>query len=52
MRQMLRPLLLADLPAPQFKALADYITGRRGDVTSEPMINNEGRAMLIYEARH
>ena len=22
--------------------------GRRGDVTSEPMINDEGRAMLIY----
>ena len=47
--KMMADLFTKNLPAPQFKALADYITGRRGDVTSEPMIDDEGRAMLIYK---
>ena len=50
--KMMADLFTKNLPAPQFKALADYITGRCGDVTSEPMVNDEGRAMPIYEARH
>ena len=31
-------------------ALAEYITGRPNDVTSEPVVNDEGRAMLVYIA--
>ena len=47
---MMADLFTKNLPAPQFKALAEYITGRRSDVTSEPMVNDEDRAMLVYIA--
>ena len=33
--------------APAFKALSDYITGRRNDVTSEPIVGKD-RAILVY----
>ena len=34
------------LPAPMFKPMADFITGRRGDYTAERM-NKDGRAFII-----
>ena len=45
---MLADLFTKNLPAPIFKALADYVTGRRGDQTSEPLVNESGQAMLVY----
>ena len=44
---MMADIFTKNLPAPAFKALSDFITGRRNDVTSEPIIG-EGRATLVY----
>ena len=46
--KMMADLFTKNLPAPAFRALADYITGRRSDVTSEPMVDEENRAMFVY----
>ena len=45
---MMADLFTKNLPAPIFKAIADYITGRRGDVTSENIVSGNGRALLIH----
>ena len=37
------------LPAPIFKPMADFVTGRRGDYTAENMIKG-GRALIIMLA--
>ena len=49
---MMADLFTKNLPAPAFRALADYITGRRSDTTIEPLIDEEGRALLIYYAQN
>ena len=44
---MMADIFTKNLPAPAFKALSDYITGRRNDVTSEPIVGKD-RAILVY----
>ena len=43
-------LFTKNLPAQTFNALADFVTGRRGDYSAEPLVTDDGRAMLIYLA--
>ena len=46
--RMLADLFTKNLPAQTFNALADYITGRRGDYSAEPLLTEDGRAMLVH----
>ena len=46
--RMLADLFTKNLPAQTFNALADYITGRRGDYSAEPLVTEDGRAMLVH----
>ena len=48
---MLADLFTKNLPAQTFNALADFVTGRRGDYSAEPLVTDDGRAMLIYLAQ-
>ena len=43
---MMADIFTKCLPAPMFKPMADFITGRRGDYTAERM-NKDGRAFII-----
>ena len=46
---MMADIFTKCLPAPIFKPMADFVTGRRGDYTAEHMIKG-GRALIIMLA--
>ena len=46
---MMADIFTKCLPAPIFKPMADFVTGRRGDYTAENMIKG-GRALIIMLA--
>ena len=46
--RMLADPFTKNLPAQTFNALADYITGRRGDYSAEPLVTEDGRAMIVH----